>query len=135
MCNLIEAELPEGYLANSDVDVGFPDRTQCLSPDVLVTTAERAESRALIPAADVLLVAEVVSPGSWVADRRRKPDIYEAGGIPVFWRIDLSPLTIVEHHLDGGAYRVAQVVTSGDLIVERPFPMRLSLEALRSLGT
>jgi Uma2 family endonuclease len=40
--------------------------------------------------ADVLLAVEVVSPDSEVRDRERKPQLYAAGRIPHFWRVEDS---------------------------------------------
>lgn len=91
-------------------------------PDMFVIPKEIAraavidESPKLIPGTELLLVVEVVSPGSGSerTDRVRKVREYAALGIPQYW--------IVEHHsavrvhraiLEGGAYRWEPVVTAG----------------------
>jgi len=53
----------------------------------------------------VLLVVEVVSPGSVTLDRITKPAVYAEQGIPYFWRIDDGP-RLLAHRLDSatGSY-------------------------------
>ncbi len=40
-----------------------------------------------------------------LTDRLVKPVEYAAAGIPHFWRLELEPLSLVVHALDGKAYR------------------------------
>ena len=58
-----------------------------------------------LPADDVLLVAEIIAPGSAGADMVTKPIEYAAAGIPRYWVIDQdSAQTVTMHHLTGDKY-------------------------------
>jgi Uma2 family endonuclease len=65
----------------------------------------------------VLLVVEVVSPGSETADRIQKPAEYAFYGIPFFWRVEIqrapvpseSTLTIHTFRHEEGVYRRIEV--------------------------
>jgi Uma2 family endonuclease len=60
-----------------------------------------------LPVADVLLVVEIVSPGSEGIDTVTKRSEYAAAGIPQYWVVDQDqPQTVTMYHLDGAAYAV-----------------------------
>ncbi|WP_308431690.1 Uma2 family endonuclease [Amycolatopsis acidiphila] len=63
---------------------------------------ERAErTGGLIKAADVLIVVEIVSPGSHRMDTVVKHGEYADAGIPYYWIVDLDePLSLVACHLE-----------------------------------
>ncbi len=82
----------------------------------------------------MLLVAEVVSPGSETTDRIVKVDQYAKAGIAFYWRIEQAatgvPL-VYTYVLDPAArvYREGDVFT-GVVKVAAPFPMRVDLGQL-----
>ncbi|MGH3679703.1 MAG: Uma2 family endonuclease [Natronosporangium sp.] len=85
-------------------------------------------------AADVLLVVEVVSPGSQTADRYEKPAEYARNGIPSFWRIELEPdISVHVYRLVDEVYRDEGVYTRGGLIKD-PTLEWLSIEVNDLLG-
>lgn len=63
---------------------------QAPEPDLSVIRAEAlggiADTR--FPAGAVLLAVEVVSPGSEIRDRERKPQLYAAAGIQHYWLVE-----------------------------------------------
>jgi Uma2 family endonuclease len=79
----------------------------------------------------VLLVAEVVSPGSETTDRIVKVDQYAKAGIAFYWRIEQAatgvPL-VYTYVLDpaAGVYREGDVFT-GVMKVVAPFPVEIDL--------
>lgn len=60
-------------------------------PDLTVLQRTTPHHRYGYDPGGVLLVVEVVSPGSIAVDRSTKPPIYAEIGIPYFWRIDDGP--------------------------------------------
>jgi len=60
-----------------------------------------------VTVADVLLVAEIVSPGSEGVDTVTKRNEYAAAGIPQYWVVDQDPAqTVTMHRLSGDHYAV-----------------------------
>jgi len=97
-------------------------------PDVLVYRREAVGHRWAGPA-DTLLAVEIVSPGSISTDRVAKPAQYAAAGIPYYWRIELDPLVLVAHVLDGDSYRVAGTFTD-EVVLAEPVSLRFRLSDL-----
>jgi len=100
-----------------------------LVPDLLVATRDALwsnESGILDPVA-VLLVIEIVSPGSVTMDRRTKPALYAQAEIPSFWRVELeADLSVVTYRLDMGSYAAEESAGRGDTLkVSTPFPISL----------
>lgn len=76
-----------------------------------------------VSAADVLLVVEVVSPGSETDDRYHKPGDYARNGIPYFWRVELNPdIEVVTYRLEGSVYREAGAFQRGQHIADQRLP-------------
>ena len=91
-------------------------------PDVFVVPRETArtaiidESPRLIPGAELLMVAEVVSPGSGSerTDRLRKVREYASLGIPQYWIVEHMPrLSVQVLALADGTYLAAPPVMEG----------------------
>jgi Uma2 family endonuclease len=78
---------------------------------------------------DVLLAVEVMSPTSVRTDRLAKPAQYAQAGIPSFWRLELDPLVLVVHALDGDVYRETGRFTE-DVVVEEPVRLRFRVPGL-----
>ncbi|MFE3200898.1 Uma2 family endonuclease [Embleya sp. NPDC059237] len=80
-----------------------------LRPDIAVVTSTAAigalESDAVAFAPeDVLLAAEILSPGHEGADRIDKPARYAEWNIPSYWIVDPKTLSIDTYTLDGDVY-------------------------------
>src|SRR6202522_4202414 len=113
-------------------------------PDVFVVPRETAraaiieESPKLIPGAELLMVAEVISPGSGSerTDRLRKVRESASLGIPQYWIIEHTPrLSVQVLLLDGGAYTAAPAVMEGtrleaEIDADKPFTVSFDPAAL-----
>ncbi|WP_030742170.1 Uma2 family endonuclease [Streptomyces sp. NRRL F-5135] len=72
------------------VNVVVPDGL--LIPDIAVVDADAAaDATVTVDAHDVLVVIEIASPSTRVTDRKMKPTLYAAAGIPHYWRLELEP--------------------------------------------
>jgi len=112
-----------------------PDPTLYLSPDLLVVRAAAVtdEAQNLDPA-DVLLAVEIVSPSTGRYDRVTKRDVYAELGIRNYWVVESrQPGSILALTLGPSGTYVATAEASGDdeLVVDQPFPVRISPAALR----
>ncbi|MEV5599253.1 Uma2 family endonuclease [Streptomyces sp. NPDC052496] len=121
-----------------NADTGFDVRLQDVPltnrrPDVVVYRSETLDLTPTRPE-HVLLVAEVVSPGSETTDRIVKVDQYAKAGIPFYWRIEQTvtgvPL-ICTYVLDPAtrAYRDGEMFT-GVVKAAAPFPVTVDLAAV-----
>ncbi|MWA03344.1 Uma2 family endonuclease [Actinomadura sp. LD22] len=109
-------------------------------PSEVVRAAMAARSPAPLPGHEVLLVVEVVSPGSGSerTDRVRKIEDYAAAGIPQYWITDLLPRPRVQVFvLDGrtGTYRLDLTAEAGEVLevkvdADRPFTVRFDPQQL-----
>ena len=55
---------------------------------------------------DVLLVVEIISPGSEATDTVAKRTEYAGAGIPQYWTVDQDPAqTVTMYRLDGNRYQ------------------------------
>ena len=96
-------------------------------PDLVVVPAAvmRTAAKNLSPA-DVLLVAEVLSPSNRLTDLLLKRHDYAAAGIPHYWIVDRVNRTLTVLVLDDGetTYREEAVVEPGKTwTTDRPFPI------------
>ncbi|MFE9425391.1 Uma2 family endonuclease [Kitasatospora sp. NPDC006697] len=107
------------------VNVIVPDGL--LIPDVVVADAEAIRKGGVaLHAHDVSIVIEIASPSTRVADKRLKPSLYAAAGIPHYWRVELSPVPrLYLGRLELGGY-VERLVQSGETTaLAEPFPLDL----------
>ncbi|GAA0406641.1 Uma2 family endonuclease [Micromonospora gifhornensis] len=75
-------------------------------PDLVVWSKAQADG-VWLPVADVLLVVEIISPGSEGIDTVTKRNEYAAAGIGQYWVVDQDAAqTVTMHHLDGDNYTV-----------------------------
>jgi Uma2 family endonuclease len=130
----------EVYVAGGPNDVSTPAGVR--KPDVFVVPRDVA--RAAIDgkartyyAADLLLVAEVISPrsSSEQVDRVRKVGEYAKAGIPLYWIVDLEPkpkVTILALH--AGEYVLDTEIRAGQaLTVSQPFAISFDPRSLTEL--
>ncbi|WP_410636902.1 Uma2 family endonuclease [Amycolatopsis sp. lyj-346] len=130
----LERQLPPGlaFVVANDLDLGLaPDGGPGFArrPDLLVldrTALDHGDR--LLHAKDVVLVAEVVAPGSKRTDYQVKHDEYADAGIPHYWIVDITgPVSLVAC----AGHRDAPAVT-GTFTTDVPFPVRIDLDALVS---
>jgi Uma2 family endonuclease len=87
------------------------------SPDLMVIRAAAYDPHGYsYQPPDVLLIVEVVSPGTQTTDRIHKPGEYQRAKISHFWRVEPQPvLTIFTYQLgETGRYLETGVFTVGD---------------------
>lgn len=104
-------------------------------PDVLVYRPRPVRTSAnSVPRGDVLIAAEIVSPGSQTDDRITKPVQYALNGIPHYWRVELDPeLEIHTHRLVDAAYQPAGRFGRGTRLADPELPW-LDVEVDQLLG-
>ncbi|MGC5529712.1 Uma2 family endonuclease [Streptomyces sp. SR-10] len=131
LANALDAAAGPEWNADTDFDVRLQDvPVTNRRPDV---TVYRAETIDLTPARPehVLLVVEVVSPGSETTDRIVKVDQYAKAGIPFYWRIEQAATgvpIISTYVLDPAtkAYRDGEMFT-GVIEAAAPFAVTVDL--------
>jgi Uma2 family endonuclease len=102
-------------LATPGVRVGDSGR----SPDILVRRSTRSGRTVWIDPGEVLLVIEIVSPGSVELDRYLKPVEYARAGIPNFWRVERDgPATVHVFALGSGAQGGSAYVSRSATLLE-----------------
>jgi hypothetical protein len=85
----------------------------------------------MLRAAEVVVIAEFVSPGSRRTDHVAKRADYADSGIPHYWIVDLDdPFSLVACHLGGELGYVDGGAVTGVFDTTEPFPVRLDLGAL-----
>ncbi|MFD0400839.1 Uma2 family endonuclease [Kitasatospora sp. NPDC059811] len=88
LANALDAAGGAEWNADTDFDVRLQDvPLNNRRPDVVVYRADTIDESPTRPA-DVLLLVEVVSPGSETTDRVVKLDQYAKAGIPFYWRVE-----------------------------------------------
>ncbi|GAB3983597.1 Uma2 family endonuclease [Actinoallomurus acanthiterrae] len=127
---LDDAGRPE-WNADTDFDVRLQDVPLTnRRPDVVVYRADTIDVTPTRPE-HVLLVVEVVSPGSETTDRVVKVDQYAKAGIAFYWRVEQAPTGVpllYTYVLDPATrvYRDGDVFT-GVVKVLAPFPVEIDL--------
>ncbi|HEV3361639.1 MAG TPA: Uma2 family endonuclease [Pseudonocardiaceae bacterium] len=120
-----------------DLDMVPPNRPgHARRPDLIVVevgTVERADDEGrLIRASEVLLVVEIVSPGSVRMDNVIKRGEYADAGIGHYWIIDLDPpVSMLACHLGGELGYVDDGAITGTHIATEPFAATIELDKLR----
>ncbi|TWS25443.1 Uma2 family endonuclease [Tsukamurella sputi] len=126
----LDAAAPAEFDVVPEVDVIIEARTPATvrAPDVAVL---RAGTRNPIHAEKVVLVVEVLSPGTRRTDLVMKRHEYAEAGIPHYWIVDLDGdcvrlemLTLVDGAYESSSY-------TGAVETSEPFDVRLDLDALR----
>ncbi|GAA5110380.1 Uma2 family endonuclease [Pseudonocardia adelaidensis] len=138
---VLRAGLPEGMRVILDIDVDLqlapPDAPGTVRRPDLVVVREEAVQRVrhdggVLRASDVLLVVEVVSPGSTRTDYVHKRGEYADAGIPHYWIVDpTEPISVLACHLAGEFGYADGGSVTGRFAATDPFPVEIDLEALR----
>lgn len=102
-------------------------------PDVVVYRADTIDESPTRPE-HVLLLVEVVSPGSETTDRVVKLDQYARAGVPFYWRVEQAAGRVPVVHtyvLDAAAatYRAGELFT-GPVKAVAPYPVEVDLSGL-----
>lgn len=131
LANALDAAAGPDWNADTDFDVRLQDIPLTnRRPDVTVYRAETIDLTPTRPE-HVLLVVEVVSPGSETTDRIVKVDQYAKVGIPFYWRIEQAPTGIpivYTYVLDPATktYRDGEMLT-GVIKAAAPFSVTVDL--------
>lgn len=139
LTRLLEDHLPDGFEPLPEIEVitraAFPPSVR--DPDIVVVPDRVFERRpARVPAADVVLVVEIVSPGSRGTDHVMKLDEYAKAGIEHYWIVDPdapSDDRFLAYRLDGEIYRRVDALDRGRVRVSEPTRMDFALEELTGL--
>jgi Uma2 family endonuclease len=134
-------QLPPELEPILDVDVDLelvpPDQPgYSRRPDLIVARREARtrvrEQGGVIRASEVVLVVEIVSPGSVRTDTVVKRGEYADAGIPHYWIVDIAdPVSVLTcHQAPGFGYADGGEVT-GTLRASEPFVAEVDLAALR----
>jgi len=132
----LERQLPRGFafVVRNELDLRLaPDGEPGFArrPDLMVVgRAALDRGERMLCAKDVVLVAEVVSPGSKRTDYRVKRDEYADAGIPHYWIIDLGERVSLVACRAGGSGYVDAPAVSGTFVADVPFPVKLDLGGL-----
>ncbi|TWS23682.1 Uma2 family endonuclease [Tsukamurella sputi] len=124
----LHPQVPDGVEIVPDVDVivasGFPPTVR--RPDLVIVTASTETD---IVAADVVLVVEILSPGTRRQDLVTKRSEYADAGIPHYWIVDLDAGPSIEAlTLRDGSYE-GPICTS-EFDVTAPFHLTIDPTAL-----
>src|SRR6266516_4133859 len=98
------AAVPDEYEVLESVNVRLAP-SRILIPDVVVTSC--LDGVAVYEAADMILVAEVVSPSHQAIDRLIKPQFYAAASIGWYLRVELGAAEspeVIAYRLSDGVY-------------------------------
>ncbi|MEU2312568.1 Uma2 family endonuclease [Streptomyces albidoflavus] len=118
LANALDAAAGPDWNADTDFDVRLQDVPLTnRRPDVIVYRAETIDLTPTRPE-HVLLVVEVVSPGSETTDRIVKVDQYAKAGIPFYWRIEQAATGIptADTYVLG---RAPKPYRDGDMLISR----------------
>ncbi|MDN5858010.1 MAG: Uma2 family endonuclease [Pseudonocardia sp.] len=136
----LRGQVPAEFEVITDIDVdlrlGPPDGPGTVRrPDLIVVSrAARRRQRAgggIVTAADVLVVLEVLSPGSRRTDNVLKRSEYADAGIPHYWILDVTePVSLLACHLAGEFGSVDSGSVTGTFTTDTPFPVTIDLDAL-----
>lgn len=131
LANALDAAAGPDWNADTAFDVRLSDvPLNNRRPDVTVYRAETIDVAPTRPE-HVLLVVEVVSPGSETTDRVVKADQYARAGIPFYWRVEQAVTgapVVYTYILDPatGRYRSGEIFT-GVVTVTVPFRVDIDL--------
>ncbi len=136
LTRLLDDHLPDGLEAVPEIEVitssSFPPSVR--DPDIVVIPDRVFERRlARVPAADVVLVVEIVSPGSRGTDHVMKLHEYAKAGIPNYWIVDPdAPINdrFLAYRLDGEIYRRVMALDGDRIRVNEPAAMEFTLDVL-----
>lgn len=133
---LLDDHLPGGMRTLPKIEVttstSFPPSVR--DPDItVIREAAFKPSATRVPAADVVLVVEIVSPGSRSMDHVMKLYEYAKAGIEHYWIVDAEAPTgewFLAYRLDGDVYRPVAALDGDHAVVHEPAEVRFTLGEL-----
>lgn len=134
LTRLLDDHLPDGLEALPEIEVitsaSFPPSVR--DPDIVVVPQRVLDQRpARVAAADVVLVIEIVSPGSRGMDHVMKLHEYARAGIEHYWIVDPEePDWLLAYRLHGGRYEQVGVVDGDTVRIKDPVVMDFGLASL-----
>lgn len=136
----LRSQLPSHLRAVPEVDIDLelvPARQPGFSrrPDLVVVQRSGLErvsdEGGLLRASEVLIVIEIVSPGSRRTDRVTKRGDYADAEIPHYWIIDIeSPVSLLACHLAGEFGYMDSGEVTGKFTTSEPIELSLDLDQL-----
>jgi len=137
----LRGQLPDDLIPVQDVDLDLvlapaDQPGTARRPDLVVVRRSEVDrvrrDGGLLRASEVLLVVEIISPGSRRTDLIIKRGEYADAGIPHYWIIELDePVSLVPCHLAAGFGYQDPGASTGSYDADEPFPVRINLDALR----
>lgn len=133
LTRLLQDHLPDDLEALPEIEVttsaSFPPSVR--DPDIVVICHSAVDGGTVrLPAADAVLVVEIVSPGSRRMDTVMKLHEYAKAGIEHYWIVDVEAPTgewFLAHRLDGEIYRPVPVLDGARVQVRAPVDMEFTL--------
>lgn len=136
----VQSQLPDNLCAVQEVDIDLElapaDQPGVVRRPDLVVVDHKAIDRVdrdggLLRASDVLIVVEIVSPGSQRLDHVVKRHEYADAGVGHYWIVDLDePVTLLDCHLAGPLGYADGGSITGTFTTTAPCPIRLELDRL-----
>jgi Uma2 family endonuclease len=126
------------FTVDVDLQLVPPDRPGTVrAPDLVVLNREAFErvrdGTQNIVASDLVLVGEILGPGSRRTDALVKRREYVDAGIRHYWIIDLDDgPSLTAHHLAGESDYASAGPARGVFETDLPFPVRIDLTELAS---
>jgi Uma2 family endonuclease len=135
LCGLLNDHLPDGLVAVPEIEVttsaSFPPTVR--DPDIAVVRDRVKKQSARIAAADVVLVVEIVSPGSRGMDHVMKLHEYAKAGIEHYWIVDPDAAPddrFLAYRLEGERYERVPGYDGQSVRVSEPVVMEFPLDVL-----
>jgi Uma2 family endonuclease len=136
LAQLIRATLPASLVVLQEVEITvearFPPTVR--DPDLIVVIRSVVDRNPVrVDASDVVLVIEIVSPGSRRTDRVMKAYEYAKAGIERYWIVDLDAdpdERFVAHMLREGAYHRVGALVGDRVRTEQPLALDFTLDEL-----
>jgi Uma2 family endonuclease len=131
LANVVEMACGPEFAVATDVDLRLADIPLLnRRPDIVVYRAGIPNDQALRPA-DVLLVIEVMSPGSITVDTIDKPAEYASAGVRHYWRVAPEDAVVCTYALSRDGKRYEFTGEHKDrLVVEDPVALDVALADL-----
>jgi Uma2 family endonuclease len=122
LATILDQAVPAGLEVQEAVNVRLASG-RIVIPDVAVLTSVGGVDL-VVPAAEVLLMVEIISPSTDQIDRLLKPGLAAQAGIPFFVLIQPQEPAVSVRKLDNGSYQEI-AAASGDeyLALTDPFPV------------
>jgi hypothetical protein len=137
----LRSQLQPGLEVIQDMDVDLqlapPEAPGTVRRPDLIVVPRDARLRVrreggVIRASDVLVIVEVLPPGSKRTDHVLKRSESADAGIPHYWMVDIEPpISLLACHLAGEFGYADGGAVTGTFSATEPFPAQIDLDALR----